>query len=73
MDVEDAQVLPKERAKKNVQKAGRPIGSSTIEVNCGQGRCMREVELIWCRLFFPRILVMENCLLGFILKMFHSR
>lgn len=47
MDVEDALALSKERAKKNIQKLGRPTSSSTIEINYGEGRCTREMEFIW--------------------------
>ena len=47
MDVEDALALARERAKKNVQKAGRPTCRSSIEIGHGEGRCTREVEFIW--------------------------
>ena len=47
MDVEDALALAKERAKRNVQNAGRPTSSSAIEISCGEGRSTREVEFIW--------------------------
>lgn len=54
MDVEDALALARERAKKNVRKAGRPTSKSTIEIGYGEGRCTREVEIVWGPTLYSR-------------------
>lgn len=54
MDVEDALALARERAKKNVRKAGRPTSKSTIEIGYGEGRCSREVEIVWWPTLYSR-------------------
>ena len=44
MDAEEALALAKQRSR---NAAARPTSRSRIEVSMGEGRCTREVELIW--------------------------
>ena len=65
MDVEEALAIAKQRARKTV---ARPTSRSVSEISMGEGRCTRELELIWWPSLYPYSLFGKLTLRYFVIK-----